>query len=141
MSETVTDSPVDWVARHIQRYVETDGAEGHIWQGVPTLLLTTLGRKSGQWRRTALIYGADGDRVVVVASKGGAPEHPAWFRNLAESPQVRVQVGADAYDARARVADGEERAGLWALMVGVWPAYEDYRARTEREIPVVVLER
>lgn len=141
MSETVTDSPVDWVARHIQRYVETDGAEGHIWQGVPTLLLTTLGRKSGQWRRTALIYGADGDRVVVVASKGGAPEHPAWFRNLAESPQVRVQVGADAYDARARVADGEERARLWALMVGVWPAYEDYRARTEREIPVVVLER
>jgi len=141
MSETVTDSPVDWVARHIQRYVETDGAEGHIWQGVPTLLLTTLGRKSGQWRRTALIYGADGDRVVVVASKGGAPEHPAWFRNLADSPQVRVQVGADAYDARARVADGEERARLWALMVGVWPAYEDYRARTEREIPVVVLER
>ncbi len=141
MSETVTDSPVDWVARHIQRYVETDGAEGHIWRGVPTLLLTTLGRKSGQWRRTALIYGADGDRVVVVASKGGAPEHPAWFRNLAESPQVRVQVGAEAYDARARVADGEERARLWALMVGVWPAYEDYRARTEREIPVVVLER
>lgn len=141
MSETVTDSPVDWVARHIQRYVETDGAEGHIWQGVPTLLLTTLGRKSGQWRRTALIYGADGDRVVVVASKGGAPEHPAWFRNLAGSPQVRVQVGAEAYDARARVADGEERARLWALMVGVWPAYEDYRARTEREIPVVVLER
>jgi len=141
MSETVTDSPVDWVARHIQRYVETDGAVGHIWQGVPTLLLTTLGRKSGQWRRTALIYGADGDRVVVVASKGGAPEHPAWFRNLADSAQVRVQVGADAYDARARVADGEERARLWALMVGVWPAYEDYRARTEREIPVVVLER
>jgi deazaflavin-dependent oxidoreductase (nitroreductase family) len=139
---TVQDSPVGWVKDHIQRYVETDGAEGHEWRpGVRTLLLTTTGRKSGQPRRTALIYQPDGDSHVVVASQGGAPDHPAWYKNLAEHPEVDVQVGADKFTARARTATAEERPRLWALMNEVWPAYAEYQTKTDREIPVVVLDR
>ncbi|WP_367132715.1 nitroreductase family deazaflavin-dependent oxidoreductase [Saccharothrix sp. HUAS TT1] len=136
------DSPVDWVNEHIRKYVESGGAEGHEWQpGVFTLLLTTVGRKSGQPRRTALIYQPYGDAHVVVASYGGAPEHPAWYRNLSEHNSAEVQVRADVFTAKARTAVGEERARLWKLMTEVWPAYDDYAKKTDREIPVVVLER
>ncbi|MDQ2584543.1 nitroreductase family deazaflavin-dependent oxidoreductase [Saccharothrix yanglingensis] len=139
---SVVDSPVDWVKQHIQRYVETNGAEGHEWRpGVFTLLLTTTGRKSGRPRRTALIYQRHGDAYVVVASQGGAPDHPAWFKNLVEDDSVEVQVAEDEFRARARVATPEERPALWALMTEVWPAYDEYAAKTDREIPVVVLER
>jgi deazaflavin-dependent oxidoreductase (nitroreductase family) len=100
--EEITDSPTGWVAQHIQEYVETDGQAGHTWNGVPTLLLTTRGRKSGALRRTALIYGRDGDRYLVVASKGGAPDHPLWYLNLLADPEVSVQVGAEKFTARAR---------------------------------------
>jgi deazaflavin-dependent oxidoreductase (nitroreductase family) len=93
------DSPVDWVAQHTRQYVATNGAQGHLWNGVPTLLLTTIGRRSGRPRRTALIYGRDGDRYVVVASKGGAPEHPLWYLNLRAQPEVEVQVGAERFRA------------------------------------------
>ena len=138
--QQVIDSPKDWVNEHIQRYVRTGGADGHKWKpGVPTLLLTTRGRKSGVLRRTALIYGRDGDAYVVVASQGGRPQHPAWYLNLDADPQVHLQVGATELDARARTATGEERARLWRAMASIWPAYDDYQARTEREIPVVVL--
>jgi deazaflavin-dependent oxidoreductase (nitroreductase family) len=136
----VIDSPRGWVNRHIQRYVATGGADGHEWQpGVPTLLLTTRGRKSGLLRRTALIYGRTGDDYVVVASQGGDPRHPAWYLNLAADPTVHVQVRADEFAARARTATGEERARLWRAMTAVWPAYDDYQRKTDREIPVVVL--
>ncbi|MGM1064243.1 nitroreductase family deazaflavin-dependent oxidoreductase [Saccharothrix sp. Mg75] len=139
---SVVDSPVDWVNEHIRRYVETNGAEGHEWRpGVFTLLLTTTGRKSGVPRRTALIYQPHGDAYVVVASSGGAPDHPAWFKNIAEDDAVEVQVAADVFRARARVATPEERPGLWALMTEVWPAYDEYATKTDREIPLVVLER
>ena len=142
MSESeVVDSPSGWVAEHIARYVETDGAEGHDWRGVPTLLLTTKGRKSGVLHRTALIYGLDGDRVIVVASKGGAPAHPAWYLNLEADPHVHVQINADKFDATARTVDGADRAHLWSIMAAIWPDYDNYQAKTDREIPIVVLER
>ncbi|PWR07534.1 nitroreductase family deazaflavin-dependent oxidoreductase [Micromonospora acroterricola] len=141
-SEQVTDSPSGWVAEHIQRYVATGGAEGHEWRpGVYTLLLTTRGRRSGKLRRTALIYGRSGDDHLVVASEGGAPKHPSWFLNLLADPQVEVQVAAETFTARARPATPEEKPRMWSTMTAIWPAYDDYQARTDREIPVVVLER
>jgi len=126
---------------HVDRYRATDGEEGHEWQGVRTLLLTTTGRKSGEERTTPLIYGEDDGSFVVVASKGGAPDDPAWMKNLREDPEARVQVAADKFDARARAATGEERDRLWTRMAKIWPAYEDYATKTDRLIPVVVLER
>ena len=126
---------------HIRRYLETDGAVGHEWNGVPTLVLTTTGRKSGQPRQSAMIYGQDGDAYVVIASQGGAPAHPNWYRNLEADPDVEVQVGADRFRARARAAEGDERARLWALMTSIWPNFDVYRTRTDRRIPVVILER
>ncbi|WP_200211254.1 nitroreductase family deazaflavin-dependent oxidoreductase [Micromonospora coerulea] len=141
-SEQVLDSPEGWVADHIRRYVETDGAEGHEWRpGVFTLLLTTRGRRSGKLRRTALIYGRDGDAYLVVASQGGAPEHPAWYLNLLAEPEVQVQVGAEKFTARARTATPAEKPRMWQTMTATWPAYDGYQTRTDREIPVVVLER
>ena len=139
--EEVTDSPTGWVAEHVDRYVETDGREGHEWRGVPTLLLTTRGRKSGKLRRTALIYGKDGEgRYLLVASKGGAPEHPSWYLNLAAHPEVEVQVGADKFAARARTADAREKPRLWQLMTSIWPDYDGYQKKTGRDIPVVIVE-
>jgi deazaflavin-dependent oxidoreductase (nitroreductase family) len=141
LDEEPLDSPSAWVAEHAQRYVATDGADGHIWHGVPTLALTTLGRRSGKPRRTMLIYGRDGDRYVVVASNGGAAQHPLWYGNLREHPEVQVQVGAERFRARARTATAEEKPRLWPLMTGIWPDYDVYQTKTAREIPVVVLER
>ncbi|MEU6020587.1 nitroreductase family deazaflavin-dependent oxidoreductase [Micromonospora sp. NPDC048871] len=141
-SEQVLDSPSGWVAEHIDRYVATDGKQGHEWRpGVFTLLLTTRGRRSGNLRRTALIYGRDGEAYVIVASQGGDPRHPAWYLNLAADPTVQVQVGPDRFTARARTATAEEKARLWPIMTDIWPAYDDYQAKTERDIPVVLLER
>jgi deazaflavin-dependent oxidoreductase (nitroreductase family) len=141
MSEQpVTNSPTDWVNEHTERYLASGGEDGHEWRpGVPTLLLTTTGRRSGMKRRTALIYGRDTDHFVVVASKGGAPEHPAWYLNLQADPQVEVQVLDEVFRATASTAAGAERTRLWALMRKVWPAYDSYQEKTGREIPVVVL--
>ena len=131
----------DWVKEHLERYRRTDGADGHEWRGVRTLLLTTTGRRSGKQTTTPLIYGQDGDRYVVVASRGGADAHPEWYLNLREDPNVDVQVGAERFPAIARTANSDEKPELWAAMARIWPAYEDYQKRTEREIPVVILER
>ena len=139
VAHDVVDSPTGWVADHIREYVETGGERGHEWKGVPTLLLTTKGRKSGKWRRTALIYGRDGERYVVVASQGGAPTHPSWYLNLVADPVVQVQVGARHFTATARPASGADKARLWKLMARLW-SYDEYQAKTDREIPVVVLE-
>ena len=119
----------------------TGGRDGHIWEGVTTLLLTTTGRRSGESRTTPLIYGRDGDRYLVVASRGGAPEHPGWYQNLAAHPEIQVQVMADRFKARARTATSAERPALWKTMAAIWPAYDEYQARTAREIPVVIIER
>jgi deazaflavin-dependent oxidoreductase (nitroreductase family) len=126
---------------HVNRYKETDGAEGYDWQGTTVLLLTTKGRKSGQSRETPLIFDEHDGDYVIVASKGGAPEHPAWYLNLAEDPEVTVQVRGDRFGARARTAGADERPELWKLMNQSWPAYDGYQKKTDREIPVVVLER
>ena len=127
---------------HVRRYQETDGEVGHVWkEGSTILLLTTTGRKTGEHRTTPLIYGLEGGNPVIVASKGGAPEHPGWYRNLAKTPEVEVQILGDTFAARARVAEGEERERLWRMMNGIWRYYDDYQSRTDREIPVVVLER
>lgn len=130
-----------WIAEHMKNYLATNGAEGHIWNGVPTLLLTTKGRKSGATRILPLIYGRDGDRYLIVASRGGAPDHPGWYKNLVAQPRVQLQVAADVFPARASTAKGAERTRLWKIMTKVWPAYDEYQAKTTREIPVVVLER
>ena len=133
--------PPNWRDDHIRRYLETDGADGHIWSGVPTLLLTTTGRRSGKPHLTPLIYGRDGDRYVVVASRGGADHHPEWYLNLRDRPEVQLQVGAERFPARARTASPEEKPALWKLMAGIWPGYDEYQAKTARQIPVVILER
>jgi deazaflavin-dependent oxidoreductase (nitroreductase family) len=127
---------------HVRRYRATDGAEGHTWrEGSSVLLLTTTGRKSGRESTTPLIYDRADGAVVVVASKGGAPRDPGWYRNLSVHPEVGVQIEGDRFRARARTAQGEERERLWRQMNRVWPHYAEYQQKTEREIPVVVLER
>jgi len=128
-------------AAHTRRYRETGGKVGHDWKrGAPTLILTTTGRRSGQPRDTPLIYGRDGERYVVIASQGGAPAHPGWYHNLEADPDAEIQVWDEAIPVRARTADGDERERLWRLMNDIWPDYDAYQTRTERRIPVVVLE-
>ncbi|HZQ58209.1 MAG TPA: nitroreductase family deazaflavin-dependent oxidoreductase [Acidimicrobiales bacterium] len=124
---------------HVRRYEETDGEVGHEWNGATCLVLTTKGRRTGQDRKFALIYASDGGDYVVVASKGGAPEHPGWYRNVEANPEVMVQVKANRFPAVARTATGDERARLWGVVNAVWPNYDVYATRTTREIPVVVL--
>ena len=127
---------------HVRRYRETGGEIGHTWkEGAPTLLLTTTGRKSGVKRTTPLIYVRDGDDYVIVASQGGAPKHPYWYENLSQDPHVELQVLDEVFPARARTAQGEERERLWRRANEVWSHYDEYQQRTDREIPVVVLER
>nr|WP_156004661.1 nitroreductase family deazaflavin-dependent oxidoreductase [Streptomonospora sp. PA3] len=125
---------------HVERYRATGGEEGHEWQGTTTLILTTTGRTSGLKRSTPLIYRTDGDAYVVVASSGGAPDHPQWYKNLLADPEVEVQVKAEEFRARARTATADEKKRLWPRMAEVWPQYDQYQARTDRDIPVVLLE-
>jgi deazaflavin-dependent oxidoreductase (nitroreductase family) len=128
--------------RHVQRYIETDGEEGYDWRdGTKILLLFTKGRKSGEERANALIFQPDGDDYLIVASKGGAPAPPAWFLNLEAEPEVEVQVKGDRFKAHARTATPEEKPRMWQKMVEAWPDYDSYQEKTDREIPVVVLER
>jgi deazaflavin-dependent oxidoreductase (nitroreductase family) len=125
---------------HIDRYLATDGEEGHDWQGTQTLILMTTGRRSGQRRTHPLIYGRHGDDYLVVASKGGAPQHPEWYLNLEANPEVDIQVKGDRMHAHARTATPEEKPELWAIMTKEWPDYDTYQEKTDRDIPVVVLE-
>jgi deazaflavin-dependent oxidoreductase (nitroreductase family) len=137
----------DWIRDHVARYLDTDGADGYLWDAslgggkgmIATLLLTTVGRKSGQTLTLPLIFGRSGPNYVVVASKGGAPAHPAWYLNLQANPEVQVQVKAEKFKARAVTAGPEERAALWTKMVEIYEPYAQYQAKTEREIPVVLL--
>ena len=138
---------IPWIAEHIELY-RTDPEKAHLWDStplggpgpLPTLLLTTTGRKSGEPRALPLIYGAVGDSYAVIASKGGMPDHPLWFLNLEARPECELMVGAKAVSARARVAEGEERERIWAQMAELYPPYLDYQKATERKIPVVVLD-
>ncbi len=124
---------------HIRRYRETDGEVGYLWNGVPALLLTTTGRRTGEPRTSALIFGRDGDDYLVVASMGGAPRHPQWYLNISAHPQAEVQVRADRRAVAGRTASAAEKPRLWRIMTDVWPNYDVYQSRTERAIPVVVL--
>jgi deazaflavin-dependent oxidoreductase (nitroreductase family) len=127
---------------HVRRYRESGGEVGHIWRkGSKILLLTTKGRKTGEPRTTPLIYENDGDAYVIVASKGGTPEHPGWYLNLDQDPGVELQVRDEVFPARARTATGDERERLWKLAARQWPDYDEYQKKTDRVIPVVVLER
>jgi deazaflavin-dependent oxidoreductase (nitroreductase family) len=126
---------------HVRVYRETDGERGYHWRGTTILLLSTEGRTSGAIRTTPLIHRMDGERWVVVASKGGAPANPSWYENMLANPNATIQVLGDEIPVRATTAEGDERARLWSLMCEVWPAYEDYQAHTDREIPVVILTR
>ncbi len=127
---------------HVERYRATDGEEGHDWlEGSQVLLLTTTGHKSGEERTTPLIYGHSGDDVLVVASQGGSDEPPAWFRNLQADPEVGVQIRGDRFRARARTATPDEKPAMWDEMLSHWKHYDAYQRNTDREIPVVVLER
>jgi deazaflavin-dependent oxidoreductase (nitroreductase family) len=144
---TVPREVPDWVVKHVSRYLASNGEDGYLWDAslgggkglVPTLLLTTIGRKSGRSLTMPLIFGRSGDDYVVVASKGGAPAHPAWYLNLRDHPDVQLQVKADKFAARARTAEGAERATLWPMMVDIYGPYTDYQKKTDRQIPVVVL--
>lgn len=138
-----------WMVDHANRYLSSGGSEGHIYKmtqpgrpemSVPSLLLTTTGRKSGERFIFPLFYGEDGGKCFVIASKGGAPEHPGWYRNILADPVVEVQVGTKKLKARARTAEGAEHARLWEKSLEFWPPYADYQKKTQREIPVVVLE-
>ena len=137
-----------WIQDHVRRYLDSDGADGHMWEGpqprsggpIPTLLLVTKGRRSGESRTLPLIYGEFGASYLVVGSKGGSKVHPSWYRNLVAHPEVAVQVGAKRLRATARTATGEEREILWEKMSALFQPYNDYQQRTEREIPVVVLD-
>jgi deazaflavin-dependent oxidoreductase (nitroreductase family) len=148
MSTKIEAGKPGWQDAHRDLYLRTDGAEGHYvdFSGagassqIPCLILKTTGRKSGEAKVLPLIYGEDGGNFVIVASKGGAPKHPAWYLNLAANPDVEFQVGAKKYRGVARTARGEERERLFAEMAKLFPPYLAYKARTQREIPVVVLE-
>ncbi len=126
---------------HVRVYRETGGERGYRWRGAEILLLSTLGRSSGDQHTTPLIHRVDGERWVIVASKGGAPDDPGWFKNLTAEPNASIQVLDEEIPVRASVAEGAERERLWSLMTEVWPAYDEYQQRTTREIPVVILER
>jgi len=137
----IFDSDADWVKKQIDEYIATDGAKPVFRYGAPLVLITFKGRKSGEWRRTCLIGATDGDSVIIVASKGGAPEHPVWYLNIEANPRVWVQQGAETFWTVAHTADATEKPRLWEKMVGLYPDYADYQVKTDRDIPVVVLER
>ena len=139
----------DWMIKHATRYLSSGGTDGHMYKTtvpgrgeaiVPSLLLTTIGRKSGDKFIFPLYYGTDKDSYFIIASKGGAPEHPGWYRNILAHPEVEIQVGTNKMKARARTVEGEERLRLWKKALEFWPPYADYQLKTEREIPVVVLD-
>ena len=141
------DSQASWIAKHIQLY-KSDPEKAHDWDSgplggpgiLPTLLLTTTGRKSKEPRALPLIYGKAGESYVIIASKGGMPSHPIWFLNLESQPECKLQVGLKAVTARARVVEGDERQRLWDMMVEIYPPYVDYQKATDRRIPVVALD-
>jgi deazaflavin-dependent oxidoreductase (nitroreductase family) len=124
---------------HVRKYEATGGKIGHDWNDTQCLILHTKGRKTGEIRKMPLIYGRDGDTYVIVASKGGAPDNPGWYRNLVAHPDVDVQVWNEVIPVKARTATAAEKARVWPIMTKEWPAYDDYQSKTKRDIPVVLL--
>ncbi|HYC57695.1 MAG TPA: nitroreductase family deazaflavin-dependent oxidoreductase [Candidatus Binatia bacterium] len=124
---------------HVQKYEETGGKIGHDWNGTSCLILHTRGRKTGQVRKFPLCYGRDGDDYVVVASKGGYPDHPGWYKNLVAHPDVEIQVWDKTIPVTARTGSAEDKKRVWPMMTAMWPDYDNYQASTPRDIPVVLL--
>jgi len=144
-SSFVTDtdyapSPQAFVADHVARYLASSGGDGFEFEGAQCVILTTVGRKTGSLRRTPLIRVTDGDRYLLVASRGGAPTHPMWYHNLVDNPEVTIQDRDMVHKLRARAATPDEKAALWHLAVEQWPDYAEYQARTDRDIPLVICE-
>jgi deazaflavin-dependent oxidoreductase (nitroreductase family) len=131
----------DWNTKIIEEFRANEGRVGGPFQGAPMLLLTTTGRRTGERRTNPMMYLADGDRLLVFASKGGAPTHPDWYRNLVSDPKVTVEVGTESYQAHATVLQGDERDRLYAEQSRRYPGFAEYQANTSRIIPVVALER
>jgi deazaflavin-dependent oxidoreductase (nitroreductase family) len=134
--------PIDYSLlgdEHVRRYRETDGEVGYIWNGAPALLLTSKGRRSGKSRTSPLIFGRDGDDYLIVASMGGMPKHPQWYLNLVADPHAEIQVKGEHIAVDARTAAPDEKPRLWQIMRDIWPSYDEYQSRTDRDIPVVVL--
>ncbi|MGZ4445421.1 MAG: nitroreductase family deazaflavin-dependent oxidoreductase [Nocardioides sp.] len=138
---TYEPSPSDWVREQVETYEASNGTEANTLQGVPIVVITSVGARSGKLRRNPVMRVEHDGAYAAVASKGGAPEHPEWFHNFVADPHVQLQDGPEPHDYRARRVEGEERATWWERAVAVWPAYADYQAKTDREIPVFVLER
>jgi deazaflavin-dependent oxidoreductase (nitroreductase family) len=124
---------------HVRQYEATNGQTGYEWNNTKILILRTTGRSSGELRKAPLIFGRDGANYLVVASKGGAPDHPGWYKNLSAHPDIEIQVKGDVIPVRARTASAEEKQRLWPTMVKEWPDYENYQKSTPRDIPVVIL--
>ena len=138
MSSEPLDSAMEWVAEHTRKYVESGGEDGYMWRGYPTVVLTTTGRKSGDLRRNALIFGRDGDDYILVASYGGRPQHPLWYLNLVADSSVTIQDRSDVKRCDAEtLPEGPDRDRLWSQMVEIFPPYAEYQAKTDRRIPVV----
>lgn len=139
--EEAVISPTGWVAQQARLYEESGGTKGTTVQGVPCLLLDYKGRRTGLWRRTVLIYGRDGDDYLIVASNGGADEHPRWYLNLRDEPDVRLRVGTERFDARAETLSAQDKERVWPHLVELFAPYAEYRQKTSRDIPVVRLSR
>ncbi len=133
-------SPWDWVSEQVQQYEATGGEEGGTLEGAPCVILTTKGRKTGKLRKTPLMRIEHDGVYAVVASLGGAPQHPVWYLNLVANPDVTLQDGDKVLDFRARTATPEEKRHWWPRLTAVWPPYSEYQSKTERDIPVVLLE-
>jgi len=138
----------DWIKDHAALYIKSEGKEGHMWDSsiaggpgpIAALLLATTGRRSGDSRTVPLIYGESDGNYIVIASRGGSKDHPDWYKNLTANPDVSIRVATDVFDAAARTAEGDEREALWQKMSEIFPPYNSYQERTDRQIPVVVLE-
>ena len=124
---------------HVRQYEATGGKVGHDWNDTSCLILHTTGRKSGKTRKFPLIYGRDGEDYVLIASKGGAPEHPGWYENLLAHPDVKIQVWDEVIPVTARTGTAEDKKRVWPMMAKQWPGYDDYQRGTKRDIPVVLL--
>jgi deazaflavin-dependent oxidoreductase (nitroreductase family) len=133
-------SRTPFVADHVERYLATNGADGYEVGGAKCIVLSTVGRQTGALRRCALVRVKDGDRYLVVGSRGGAPTHPAWYFNLLDNPDVTIQDRDEVHELRARLATPAERAALWPVAIEAWPAYDEYQAKTDRQIPLVICE-
>jgi len=140
MTDGYEASPIGWVRDHVDRYLASNGEDGAVYNGIPCVVLTTTGRKTGKLRRSPLVRVRDGDRYLAVGSMGGAPKHPTWYLNLLADPDVTLQDGPDVFELRARPLSGPERNDAWTVATSVYPEYAEYQTRTQRQIPVVALE-